>query len=439
MVMKTKLILLLLFYSNSFIGQDLLSFNACMDLALENNLALKNAYLSKEIQYNYYRSSFGKLLPSINGTVENKNSWGREIDPDTNLFVNKKIQNYSGDVEAEYNMFSGFSTINKIKSAKQDVISSDANIQKIKNEITIDLAQKFITILYLQEIILSNEEQIKSSEKQLELAVLKFNSGVIAESEVFKIKSQKAIEELNLLTNKNHLTDNLISIKQLINISLERIITLLQPDLVLHDKLDLDENQYFLTRKAVEIHPSYVMRISNEQKMKTEVSIAKASLYPSLSLRLMVGSNYIIKDPFVSFERQFNTNFSKGLRFNLTIPIFNQFENFSKIKNSKLQYNQSKIETLLEENRLSKEILKAMTDTKTSFKKNESAAIAFEFSKKSYEADVLKFELGKININELNNTKMNFSTSQAELIQSKYELLYNNALIRFYLGENFVL
>lgn len=437
--MKTKLILLLLFYSNSFIGQDLLSFNACMNLALENNLALKNAYLSREIQYNYYRSSFGKLLPSINGTVENKNSWGREIDPDTNLFVNKKIQNYSGDVEAEYNLFSGFSTINKIKSAKQDVISSDANVQKIKNEITIDLAQKFITILYLQEIILSNEEQIKSSEKQLELAVLKFNSGVIAESEVFKIKSQKAIEELNLLTNKNHLTDNLISIKQLINISLERTITLLQPDLVLHDKLDLDKNQYFLTRKAVEIHPSYVMRISNEQKMKTEVSIAKASLYPSLSLRLIVGSNYIIKDPFVSFERQFNTNFSKGLRFNLTIPIFNQFDNFSKIKNSKLQYNQSKIETLLEENRLSKEILKAITDTKTSFKKNESAAIAFEFSKKSYEADVLKFELGKININELNNTKMNFSTSQAELIQSKYELLYNNALIRFYLGEKFVL
>ncbi|MGO4905051.1 TolC family protein [Flavobacterium sp. W20_MBD1_R3] len=437
--MKTKLILILLFYSNSFIGQDLLSFNACMNLALENNLALKNAYLSREIQYNYYRSSFGKLLPSINGTVENKNSWGREIDPDTNLFVNKKIQNYSGDVEAEYNLFSGFSTINKIKSSKQDVISSDANIQKIKNEITIDLAQKFITILYLQEIILSNEEQIKSSEKQLELAVLKFNSGVIAESEVFKIKSQKAIEELNLLTNKNYLTDNLISIKQLINISLERTITLLQPDLVLHDKLDLDKNQYFLTRKAVEIHPSYVMRISNEQKMKTEVSIAKASLYPSLSLRLIVGSNYIIKDPFVSFEKQFNTNFSKGLRFNLTIPIFNQFDNFSKIKNSKLQYNQSKIETLLEENRLSKEILKAITDTKTSFKKNESAAIAFEFSKKSYEADVLKFELGKININELNNTKMNFSTSQAELIQSKYELLYNNALIRFYLGEKFVL
>ena len=93
----------------------------------------------------------------------------------------------------------------------------------------------------------------------------------------------------------------------------------------------------------------------------------------------------------------------------------------------------------MEQNRLSKEVLKAITDTKTSIKKSESAAIAFEFSKKSYEADALKFELGKININELNITKMNFNNSQAELIQSKYELLYNNALIKFYLGEPFIL
>ena len=438
--MKTSLFFMtLLLFSNAISGQDFLSFNSCLELALENNLALKNALLSREISSYKYKSSYGKLLPSVNGTVENKKSWGREIDPDTNLFVNKKIENYSGDIDAEYNLFSGFSTINTIKSAKQDVQINDANIQKIENEITIDLAQKYITILYLQEIILSNQEQIKSSEKQLELAILKFEAGVISESEVFKIKSQKATEELNLLTNQNHLTDNLISIKQLMNIALERDILLIKPNLELHGNLEINENQYFMTNRAVEIHPSYLMRVLNEQKMRTEISISKSSIYPSLSMRFSTGSNYTIKDPQVPFNEQFNANLSKGLRFNLTIPIFNQFENFSRIKTSKLNYSQSKIETQIEQNRLSKEILKAITDTKTSLKKNESAAIAFEFSKKSYEADVLKFTLGKININELNSTKMNFNKSQAELIQSKYELLYNNALIKFYLGENFVL
>lgn len=81
--------------------------------------------------------------------------------------------------------------------------------------------------------------------------------------------------------------------------------------------------------------------------------------------------------------------------------------------------------------------MQAVTDTKTSIKKKEASSIAYEFSQKSYEADALKFELGKININELNLTKSNLNNAQAQLIQSKYELMYNNALIKFYLGEKF--
>jgi outer membrane protein TolC len=104
-----------------------------------------------------------------------------------------------------------------------------------------------------------------------------------------------------------------------------------------------------------------------------------------------------------------------------------------------MNYKQSKLNTQMVRNNLSKEVLKAITDTKTAIKKNESSAMAFEFSKKSYEADALKFELGKININELNISKMIFNNSQAELIQSKYQLLYNNSLIKFYLGEHFSL
>jgi outer membrane protein TolC len=102
-------------------------------------------------------------------------------------------------------------------------------------------------------------------------------------------------------------------------------------------------------------------------------------------------------------------------------------------------YRKSKVTTELERNRLSKEVLLAVNDAKTAVKKNEASAIAMEFSQKSYDADMLKFEVGKIGISELNTTKINFNSVQAELIQSKYELLFKNALIKFYAGEPFSL
>jgi outer membrane protein len=439
-VKKSILLLVLFLLSKSVFGQDLLSFENCLELALKNNLLMQNAILTEEKAYFQYKASYGNMLPNILGTFDNKNSWGREIDPQTNLYVDNDLKYFAGNISANFNLFSGFSVINSIQLNHQGLKISKINIQKVKNEITIDLAQKYITILYLEEIILANKDQIKSSEKQLEIAMLKYSSGVISESEVFKIKSQKATEELNLLTNQNHLTDNFISLKQLMNISLDKELYLLKPNIeLINYSLEKSDNQYLLTKKAVEINPSYLMSLWYEKKAKTALSIARAPLLPLLSMRLIYGSNYSIYNIPIPFNEQYNTNLYKGLRFNLIIPIFSQFDNFSRIKSSKLEIKQSKILTQNTQNELSKEVLKAITDSKTTLKKKEASTIAMEFSQKSYDADVLKFNMGKININELNLTKSILNNSQAELIQSKYELLFNNSLVKFYLGEPFSL
>lgn len=442
--MKKNVVIVVFFIiSNSVFGQDLLTFNDCLNLAIKNNLLLKSAVNDEQIALYQHKSSYGNFLPSVYASIDNKNSWGREIDQNTNLFANKELKYYGGNINAAINLFSGFTVINTIRSTKMDVKINRANITKIENDVTIDLAQKFITILYLQEIIIANHEQIKSSEKQLELAILKFTSGAISESEVFKIKSQKSIEELNLLTNENHLTDNFISLKQLMNFPLDREIQLVKPNLELQKNIFLDDNPFSLTVHAIEINPLYSMSLLKEKKSRIALSLARGSRYPVLSMRLLASSNYtdnyMDHNLLIPNKDQIDNNMLRGLRFNLLIPIFSQFDNFSKIKTSKLNYKQSKIDTQIIQNNLSKEVLKAITDTKTSIKKNESSAMAFEFSQKSYDADVLKFELGKININELNSSKMIYNDSQIELIQSKYELLFNNALIKFYLGDNFSL
>jgi outer membrane protein TolC len=440
-----KKILILLVFSNFSFGQNLMSFKDCLDLALKNNLDIKIALNDEQIAKYQYRASYGNLLPSVYGSMNDKNSWGREIDPKTNVFVNRDIKNFVGYINTSFNLFSGFSTLNSIQLAKEDRKISKSAVKKIENEITISLAEKFITILYLQEMVVANQNQIKSSEKQLELTLLKFNSGVIPESEVFKVKSQKATEEMTLLTNQNFLTDNFINLKQLMNIPLESEITLIKPILNLDKNIALDENPYALIKKAIAINPTYEMSLMKEKRARTALALARAPIYPTVSLLYQYGSNFTNTDivtttkQLVPFKDQVKNNEVNIFRISVIVPIFSQFDNYSRIKTNKLLLKQSKMNTEMTINQLSKDVLKSITNTKTSIKKNEASAIAFEFAQKSYVADVLKFELGKINISELNLTKYNFNTSQAKLIQSKYELLYNNALIKFYLGENFSL
>lgn len=415
-----------------------LRFDDCLELAMQNNLSLQSALLEEKIAHTQYKASYGQILPTISASGDNRYSWGKEIDNTTNLFVNTQLKTYEGSVNANFNLFSGFRVLNSIRAMRQEREISRENIELTKNEITIDLAQRYITILYLQEIIEANLAQIRSSEKQIELAQLKFDNGTISESEVFKIKAQKANEELSMLTNQNSLTDNLISIKQLMNLPIETEIALSEPELDFRMLENLENRQYELTKQAVTLHPAYKMSAFGEQRARTELSIARGLRFPLLNMRIQHRSNYSDNDE-ETFRMQIKENTATSLRFGLEIPIFNQFETWSEVQTAKLEWKQAQIFTKLEQNRLSKEVMKSITDTRTSIKKRDASGLAYEFSQKSLEADDLKFQLGKININEWSLTKMNFNKAQAELIQARYELLFNNALIKFYLGESFTL
>ncbi len=250
----------------------------------------------------------------------------------------------SQKINTSFNLFSGLSALNSIKLAKEDSKISKSAVKKIENEITISLAEKFITILYLQEMIASNQNQIKLSEKQLELTLLKFDSGAITESEVFNVKSQKATEEMILLTNQNFLIDNFVALKQLMNIPLESEIELVKPFLSLDNNLTLEENPYSSIKKATAINPSYEMSLMQEKRAKTALALSRSTLYPTVSLMYQYGANYTNTNivPFtntiVSFDEQLKNNEINIFRISVIVPILSRFDNYAKIKANKLLF-----------------------------------------------------------------------------------------------------
>jgi outer membrane protein TolC len=439
MKIQLKIALVLCLISNTFFGQQKLTFDQCIELAYANNLTLKKAELSVTISRAELLFNKGRLMPAVYGVIDNKNSWGREIDPVSNDYVDTDFKYYSGIIESTFNLFSGFSVWNSIKSSRQEVAITKMNIEKSKNALTIDLAQKYITILYLKETILANKEQIKESEKLMELAQLKFNSGAIAENELFKIKSQKATEELAFTTNSNQLEMNLIDIKLLMNMDLKTEIDIEKPSFLIPRNEALEENQYEVTNNAVQINPTFLISQYQVKKAKSELAIARSFRLPTLNLRFRYGSNYSDIEEIIDFRDQVSANLAYNLRVIMTIPLFSQFSTLSKVRQSKSLFKQAKLETKVKENEVSKEVLLAINNTKTAKKRVETLDIARDFNSKSYDGDLLKYELGKININELNITKSNFITTQIQYIKAKHELLFFNALIKFYLGEKFVL
>ena len=67
--------------------------------------------------------------------------------------------------------------------------------------------------------------------------------------------------------------------------------------------------------------------------------------------------------------------------------------------------------------------------------KTQSSAEAVQSSKDAFELMQAKYENGKANITEFNEAKNNYMKSESDLVQARYENLYQHALLEFYRGR----
>lgn len=416
-------------------AQNILTFDECLEIAFKENLSIKEALLTEnlsEIQYNLNRST---LLPSINSSMSNNYSYGRSIDPYSNTFINTQFKSYSGNIVANVVLFSGFEKINRIKLAKQEIELDKSISQKVKNDITIDIASNYITILYLEELIKANQEQIKISKDQLKILQIKFTEGYIAESDVFKMQSQIANEEFNLVSNENLLDMHYLNLKQIMNFPRDREMRLSSLLKVNYEILSSEDD--FFIEEYIRNQPSYQIVKLQEEQSKTNIAISKAAFLPTLNLVSNFGSLYSNSNPFYNFKDQLNNNTNYGFGLSLSIPIFNGFSVRYRVKSAEVTYEQSIIRSELEKNNLARILQQAFKDLKAITKKVEAVETSYAFLKKSLEAEQVKLEYGKISQTELLITKNNYNNTEAELIKTKYEYLYQFGLIGFYKNNFF--
>ena len=67
--------------------------------------------------------------------------------------------------------------------------------------------------------------------------------------------------------------------------------------------------------------------------------------------------------------------------------------------------------------------------------KEKSSDEAVQSSKDAFELMQAKYENGKATITEFNESKNNYLKSESDLVQARYENLYQQALLEFYRGK----
>lgn len=168
---------------------------------------------------------------------------------------------------------------------------------------------------------------------------------------------------------------------------------------------------------------------------------AKSGYMPTISLSGGIGTNYYTLSGTHndSFADQMKHNFSQYVGLSLSVPIFNKFQNRNQVRSAQLSKINQELQLESAKKSLYKEIQQAYYNAVAAQEKYRSGSDALSSAKKSYDLMLAKYENGKANITEFNESRDSYLSAESTLARARYEYLYSASLLDFYRGHELTL
>ncbi len=409
----------------------------CINHALENNLTVKQGDLTvrqNEIELN---TAVNRRLPGVSASASESFSAGRSLLGNNTYATNTNSTSTNFNIGADVPVFQGFQIRNNIAAARLNLAAATADLEKIKDDIRVAVAQAFVQVLYNQEILDVAEGQIEIDSLQVERLTELLRNGKASAAELAQQKASYAQSVYQRTQAANNLRLSLLDLSQLLELPDADGFSVVRPA--------AEGLEPRLLESAEDVYAAAVERkasIQAEQKRleaaQARVDVAKGAFLPSVSLSGGVGTGYYTSSLAASssFADQMKNNFSQQLGLSLSIPIFARMGNRNNLRAAELSARTQELQLESARKSLYKEIQQAWYAARASQDRYYSSVQVVESARESFELVSAKYENGKANITEFNEAKNTLMKAESDLVQARYEQLYQTRLLFFYKGES---
>src|SRR5690606_34539081 len=395
-------------------AQKLVPIKVAIYHALDNNLQVKQARFQAALAEEDLKQAKSQFYPTLNADVNGSMRFGRYFDQYTAQLV-PSVNTASGGISTDIPIFQGFQRINQIRANKSQLSADESNVEKAKNDLVLDVATTYLEALTNQDLLTAAEQQLKLSQRQLEVADANYEVGNNTLADLSQAKSQVATDELSVTSAQNAYDLSMLNLKQLMEMDPAEDILLEKPDIELVEQTPVVYNAAEIFATALDAQPDIQAAELSAEVAKTNIAIAKGAYYPTLGFGAgystsvsSVASRLVGMDannePIyerVNFGEQLKENESPYIGLSLRIPIFNRFQTRTSVNKAKINYQYALTNEQLAKNNLNKIIAQAVLDLRAAKTRYYSTETAFTSAKDAFEVINQRYEVGLANSVEL--------------------------------------
>jgi len=419
----------------------------CVNYAIKNNISIKQSELDAKSAAIEKSSAIGGFLPSLN--INGSHSWNIGLNQNitTGLLENQTTQFTSAGLSSNIDVYNGMQNQNRLRRANLSLLASTYQLSKMKDDVSLNIANAFLQILFNKENLKVQIEQLSNNQKQLQRSQELVNAGVVPRGDLLDIKATVATNNQAIVTAENALLISKLSLAQLLQLDNFQDFDIIDVNYPVTESATLLQTPAAIYTKAKEERIELKIAKTNLEIAERDVKIAKGAYQPSIqgfySLSTRAGyTDRVVFDQFgmPNFEppfsvlKQFDINKGHSFGFQMNIPVLNGFATKNNVAKSKIALDRSKIAYSQQELDLERNIYTAFTDAKGAMKAYESAIITLEARQEAYNYSKEKFAVGMLNAFDLNQSQSLFVNAQSEVVRTKYDYIFRVKVIEYYFG-----
>ena len=336
MVLKSVLLLFIFNFQLSIFNchaQQRVSLDECLEKALESNFIRNEARMDKN-NLNY--STFLPTLEANAKQTQTRNDSKTENSAgEVNKVSDMKTDNYTAGVALNWRLFDGLEMFTTHEKQKELLAMGELAVQQAVENLIVNVSSAYYNVLVQHHKLIAVRHSLEISTERYEEAQVRYQIKNLSGLEARQAKIDLNSDSSAYMRQREALKSAYITLNKLMNADLQ-LVNYVQDTILLGSQLALGT----LEAKTLQGNTTLLMAKKDQRISALDLKNTRAVLFPTLDFSS--GYNYNKTDSPSSNNTLNRTNgFYWG--FSLNVPIFNRLQNRTKIKNAKLELENTEL------------------------------------------------------------------------------------------------
>ncbi len=436
-ITKTSLcaLLVMLLATSAGKAQETLTLQQAIEIALQNNYAIKIVRNQQRIAENEYTLGNAGFLPVINGTLQTNNNYNARfrqqrqiiqsvVDPvtgDTTTRETTQVNEFNGrtniglnaGVTMNWTIFGGasmFTTYKRLEELRQ--------LGRENTEVTIEntvaaVTNAYFNIIQQEQRRVVLEDALKISQERLRLAKNRYEVGSGSRQEFLSAQVDYNTDQSALIVQDQLVANAKITLNQLLTRAPEANLTATD-SMLINASLNLADLRSVVERQ----NPNLLVAQRSKNVAYLESRLIQAQRYPQLNIFTGLTRNYQNSRAFIV------PNLTNSLVLNygatLSIPIFNGFNLGRQVQNARITQQNAEFQYEDIKNQVLSDLQTAYVSYANSLKLIELERQNVEVAQQNVTIALERYKTGVTTSLEVRDVQRNAVAAGSRLIDAIY-------------------